>query len=203
MTSLRIEGVGAVRVGRTPVSVPELAVAAPGLVRLIGRNGSGKSTVVEVMAGGIRPRRGVVEIDGHVAHARTARSLRTVTRSEPALLPATTLASHARLFARAGGMPSAIVLDALEAAGLGECLSARADELSTGQLRTAWNALTTTREAPIRILDEPFLGIDAAGARRLVAAIERWASTGLVVLVDHEARAIAATSIDVTMEDGA
>lgn len=199
MTSVVIEGVGSVSIGGSLVRVPDLHAHAPQLVRLTGHNGVGKSTVVDLLGGSVVPRRGRVLVDGRVASGRLARGTRTVTRSEPALLPAVSLERHARLFARAAGVDAGRALSALAAAGLDGCLALRADALSTGQRRSAWVVLTTLREAGVRILDEPFLGLDDEAAIRLSAAIERWAATGLVVLVDHGARSIAAEANVVRM----
>lgn len=200
MTSVDIEGVGSVTIGGAVVRVPDLHARAPQLVRLTGRNGVGKSTVVELLGGSVAPRRGRVLVDGRVASGRLARGARTVTRSEPALLPAVSLERHARLFARAAGVDADHALSALVGAGLGDCLAVRADELSTGQRRSAWVVLTTLREARVRILDEPFLGLDDVAAGRLATAIEGWAATGLVVLVDHGARPLAAETTVARME---
>lgn len=201
MTSVVVEGVGAVPIGGSLVRVPELRARAPRLVRLTGRNGVGKSTVVELLAGSMVPRHGRVLVDGRVASARLARSARTVTRSEPALLPAVSLERHARLFARAAGVDADRAISALAAAGLERSLAVRAEALSTGQRRSAWVVLTTLRETGVTILDEPFLGLDDEAACRLAATIEAWAASRLVVLVDHAARALAADTTVVRMED--
>jgi ABC-type multidrug transport system ATPase subunit len=200
MTSVVVEGVGCVSIGGSLVRVPELRARAPQLLRLTGPNGVGKSTVVELLGGSVVPRRGRVLIDGTIASGRLARLARTVTRSEPALLPAVSLERHARLFARAAGVGADHALAALAGAGLEGCLAVRADALSTGQRRSAWVVLTTLREAGVRILDEPFLGLDEEAACRLAVAIEAWASTGLVVLVDHGARSLEAETAVVRME---
>lgn len=200
MTSVLIEGVGIVPVGRSRVRVPDLEGRAPRLLRLVGRNGIGKSTVVELLAGAARPPRGRVLVAGRLASDPLARAGRTVTRSEPALLPAVSLERHARLFGRAAGVGADRAIAALAAAGLEGCLAMRADALSTGQRRSAWVVLTTLREAGVMLLDEPFLALDVEAAARLAASVERWASTRLVVLVDHGERALAAETGVVRME---
>lgn len=200
MTGIVVEGVGSVPIGRSRVRVPDLEARAPRLLRLVGRNGIGKSTVVELLAGASRPPRGRVLVAGRAASDPLARAARTVTRTEPALLPALSLERHARLFGRAAGVGADRAIAALADAGLEGCLAMRTDALSTGQRRSAWVALTTLREASVMLLDEPFLGLDGDAAARLAATVERWASTRLVVLVDHGDRELAADTTVVRME---
>lgn len=188
MSTIRVVDIGAVRQGRVSVPLPDLAVDGPGLLHIVGPNGAGKSTMVEVLAGTLVPRFGTVEIAGQRAHSLQARRSRTVTRSEQAFMPGVTLARHAQLFARAGGVSADRARAALVDAALERCLQVPVGALSTGQRQRAWIELTTLRDAAVRILDEPFLGLDEGAAGQVSGTIERWATAGLVVLVDHDAR---------------
>lgn len=199
MIGVRIEGVGSVVVGTANIAVPDVDISRSGLVRLTGPNGAGKSSVLELLGGGLRPRVGRAQISGLDAHLRGARERRTMTRSESALLPGVSLAAHARMFARAAAVSHDAALRALAHAGLAAKALSAAGSLSTGERQRAWLALTTLRDARVRLLDEPFLGLDAAAARRLIADIERWSERGIVVLVDHEQREIDATVSEIRM----
>jgi ABC-type transport system involved in cytochrome bd biosynthesis fused ATPase/permease subunit len=62
--------------------------------------------------------------------------------------------------------------------------------------------LTTLGDAPVVLLDEPFLGIDARAADALRARISAWAATRLVVVVDHEERAWGSEAMALSLEPG-
>ncbi len=184
---IEVSDVGAVQRGMRTIAVPDLAVDPPALVRVQGPNGSGKSTLVELLAGGIAPDRGSVRVCGEAAASARARALRRVCRSEIALLGHVTLRRHAVLFARAAALPPGAAIDALRDESLSERLDDTVGELSTGEARRAWVRLTTLGDAPVVLLDEPFLGVDAPAAAVLRSRLIGWARTRLVVVVDHDA----------------
>lgn len=188
MIGIALAGVGTHRCGRAEVSIPDLSLEGPGIVRLRGENGSGKSTLLELLAGGIRPRTGSIAVCGVPATSSRARRWRRVARSEIALLPGLTLRRHAALFARAAGVEADAAVRALEADGLGTRIDSCAADLSTGERRRAWVRLTMLGDAPVLLLDEPFLGLDEAAAAALDVQLERWSTQRMVVLVDHGAR---------------
>lgn len=189
MIGVTVAGVGAVRRGSRMVAIPDLVIDGPGLVRVRGDNGSGKSTLIELLAGGIAHARGSVRVCGVPAASRAARPLRRVCRTEIALLGHVTLRRHAALFARAAGLPRQAALAALADEGLGGRLDDAVDELSTGEARRAWVRLVTVGAAPVLLLDEPFLGMDAESSERLLSCIADRALDALVMVVDHGDRA--------------
>lgn len=199
MIGIEVVGVGAVPRGRRTVALPDLSIDGPGLVRVRGPNGSGKSTLVELLAGGIAPAVGAVRVCGVPATAPAARPLRRVCRTEIGLLGHVSLRRHAGLFARAAGVPRRAGLDALADEGFADRLDDAVDELSTGEVRRAWVRLTTLGAAPVLLLDEPLLGVDAAAATALRSRIAHWASEALVLVIDHDDRAWQAPVLDVAL----
>ncbi|WP_347754496.1 ATP-binding cassette domain-containing protein [Agrococcus sp. ProA11] len=200
---LAVAGVGSLHRGGRPVPLPELTVDGPGIVLVRGANGSGKSTLLELLAGGIRPLHGSVSVCGVPAHSSAARRLRRVSRTDIALLPHVTLRRHAMLFAHAAGVQPAAALESLVDEGLGPRIDARVATLSTGEARRAWVRLTTLGAAPVLLLDEPFLGLDAAAGETLQARLERWGSNRLVLLVDHGDRRLRGVVRELRMGPGA
>jgi ABC-type multidrug transport system ATPase subunit len=191
--------VGAVRRGARTVTIPDLVIDGTGLVRVRGGNGCGKSTLIELLAGGIAPATGSVRVCGEPATSPAARRLRRVCRTEVALLGHVTLRRHAVLFARAAGLPTLAATDALADEGLADRLDDVVDELSTGEARRAWVRLTTVGRAPVLLLDEPFLGIDAAAAAALRSRVAAWAEGSLVLVVDHEAHAWQSPALELVL----
>lgn len=196
MIGVTLTGVGTVRRGERTVSIPDLRIDGPGLVRLAGANGCGKSTLIELLAGGIAPATGSVEVCGVPATSSAARLVRRVCRTEIALLGHVTLRRHAVLFARAAGRPARAAMDALADEGLADRLDDAVDELSTGEARRAWVRLTTVGRAPVLLLDEPFLGVDAAASATLRSRVAAWAEESLVLVVDHDGHAWRPTALE-------
>ena len=199
MIGIAVADVGEVRRGRRSVTIPDLAVEGPGLVCVRGGNGCGKSTLIELLAGGIAPARGSVRVCGEPAMSRAARRARRVCRTEIALLGHVTLRRHAALFARAAGLPGGAAMDALVDEGLGGRLDDAVDALSTGEARRAWVRLTTVGRAPVLLLDEPFLGVDLAASIALRSRVTAWAAESLVIVVDHDDRAWESPALELAL----
>lgn len=159
------------------------------MTHLAGRNGTGKSTLVELVAGYLRPWSGSVLVNGHPAHRPEARKGRRVTRSTVSLYHDMTVADHLAFTARTGDEPAA-ELDRLrsraDAYGLGPWMETAAGALSTGNARKLWLLVTTPGRPLTMVLDEPFEGLDDQGAGVLVDELRAWAAERLVVLVAHD-----------------
>ena len=189
MIGVALADVGAVRRGARSIAIPDLMADGPGLVRVHGPNGCGKSTLIELLAGGIVPASGSVRVCGVPATRSAARRLRRVCRSEIALLGHVSLRRHAALFARAAGLPRQAAIDALADEGLADRLDDPCEQLSTGEARRAWVRLTIVGPAPVLLLDEPFLGVDADASAALRSRIAARSADALVIVVDHGDRA--------------
>lgn len=70
---LHLRGISKVYPGVVALDDVSLDVAAGEVVGLIGENGAGKSTLLKILAGGIAPTRGQIEIDGTLHDALTPR----------------------------------------------------------------------------------------------------------------------------------
>ena len=92
--------------GTTALDGFDLDVARAEITGLIGHNGAGKTTFVEVVAGLTRPDSGQVTIGGTDAlrTPRQARRLLGVAPQEPALYVSATVRDNLLLFAALGGL---------------------------------------------------------------------------------------------------
>ena len=170
--TLTATAIAAFRGERLVLRDVSLAVPAGGALLLTGPNGSGKSTLLRILAGLRRPDAGSIEWPGPVAY------LGHLDAIKPGLTAAENLAFAA---ARGGSLA-----DSLAAMDLTPLADTPARLLSAGQKRRLALARLMLAPAPVWLLDEPTLGLDAASVARLgiVLAAHR-AGGGVVVAATH------------------
>ncbi|MFE0652670.1 ATP-binding cassette domain-containing protein [Streptomyces sp. NPDC059534] len=164
-----------------------LALPAAALVRIVGANGTGKSTLLRLLAGIDAPTEGRV----------TGRPARTAYVPErfPAALPFTAadylvhlgrIQGLGRTAARAG---AGEWLERFGAAGHARTPLA---ELSKGTSQKVAVAQALLADPALLVLDEAWTGLDTGARAELDAAVrERLAAGATVVFVDHDPRRLA------------
>ncbi len=162
-------------------------VSAGGALLLLGSNGSGKSTLLRVLAGLLRPAAGRVAWAGEdvlsdlAGHATRVGYL----GHQDAIKPGLTAAENLRFAASVGGRRDAVGA-ALETLGLSRFGDLPARLLSAGQRRRLALARLMLTPAPLWLLDEPTLGLDAGSVAQLGAVLAgHRAGGGLVVAATH------------------
>ncbi|MEA2188047.1 MAG: type transport system ATP-binding protein [Solirubrobacteraceae bacterium] len=170
------------RGGRVVLSDVSLAVGAGQLVHLAGANGSGKTSLLRVLAGLSAPRVGTVRRPARCAFVGEKVTLAGSVRAGEWL----TVMRGLR------GLPAADWRAAVRDAGLEpSVLSLPAARHSKGMLQRLTLIEATEPGCDALLLDEPFVGLDAAGhewlARRLLS---RLAAGAAVLLTDHSGAAI-------------
>jgi heme exporter protein A len=154
---------------------------------LTGPNGSGKSSLLRLLAGLLPPAAGALRWNGRpVADDREAQRARLLYLGhQEGLKPTLTVGEMLRLHARLRGAP-ADPGGALEALGIGGLADLPGRQLSAGQRRRVGLARLLVCPAPLWLLDEPTVGLDAAGlaAFRAIAAAHRRAG-GAIVAATH------------------
>lgn len=160
-------------------------VASGQALVLAGPNGSGKSSLLRLLAGLLRPAAGTLLWNGQDALADLADHGRRVAYlgHQDAIKPGLTARENLQLQARLSGRSAS---QALAALGLGALADLPARMLSAGQKRRLALARLCLTAAPIWLLDEPTLGLDAASIDRLGDLLSTHrAGGGIVVAATH------------------
>jgi ABC-2 type transport system ATP-binding protein len=162
-------------------------VARGEVFALLGTNGAGKTSTVELLEGLAPPSAGRVRVLGHDPYGeRDAVRPRTGVMLQEGGFPAElTVAETVRMWAgcTSGARP---VGEALETVGLGKRAGVRVKQLSGGERRRLDLALALLGEPEVLFLDEPTTGLDAEGRREtwdLVRALRDGGTT--VLLTTH------------------
>lgn len=155
----------------------------PGVTALFGRSGSGKSTVVQAVAGLLTPRAGRIAIGGEVvfdrarnlylpAHKRRIGTVFQDARLFPHLTVAQNL-DYGRWFARhhpAGGVSRAHVIDLL---GIGHLMSRRPAHLSGGERQRVALGRAILSNPRALVMDEPLAALDEPRKAEILPLLER------------------------------
>ncbi|SMC22330.1 ATP-binding cassette, subfamily B [Desulfacinum hydrothermale DSM 13146] len=175
----------------------EMAVAAGERVALVGDSGSGKSTLLHLLMRLYDPDRGAVLVDGRDIREFTLASLRNQmavvlqdsyifrmsVRDNIAMAKPGATEDEVVAAARAAGAHEFIL-------GLSQGYDTQLGEggggLSGGQKRRLAIARAILRDAPIVVLDEPTVGLDAASEKRVMASIQRLTRGRTTFMVTHQ-----------------
>ncbi|WP_067109320.1 heme ABC exporter ATP-binding protein CcmA [Sphingopyxis granuli] len=178
---LRLHRVACIRGDRLLFEGLSLTLARGEALWLRGPNGTGKSSLIRLAAGLLRPAAGTVERHERIALIDEATAL-------DAELP---LRRALDIWAQIDGIDGPMVARAMEAMALAPLAEVPVAMLSTGQRKRAAMARVIASAAPIWLLDEPANGMDDAARARLVAAIAAHrANGGAVLLASHFALGI-------------
>jgi ABC-2 type transport system ATP-binding protein len=166
----------------------DLDVGAGEITGLIGHNGAGKTTFMEVITGLVRADQGQVTVGGVDARRqpRAARRLLGIAPQELALYLTATVQDNLRLFGALAGLRGAPLRRAVDQVAeelmLTDVLGQRAGLLSGGQRRRTQAATAMVGGAPLLLLDEPTAGADPQTRAALLAAVRARAAAGAAVL---------------------
>ncbi|MFS0731927.1 zinc ABC transporter ATP-binding protein AztA [Microbacterium sp. 1P10UB] len=204
MFAASLRGVSVDYAGIIAVDAVDLDVAAAALTVIVGANGAGKSTVLEVLAGARAPSTGTVTISG-VARAFVPQRSVVSDRLPLTVRDVVTVGVWGRLghFRRVSRHDRAVIDDALERLGITDLASLPFFSLSGGQRQRALLAQGLARGADLLLLDEPTTGLDAGSARLIRAAIAGQVRCGVaVVCVSHDERLISDADEVIRMSRG-
>jgi ABC-2 type transport system ATP-binding protein len=151
MTALAARGICKSFGRRRVLAGLDLAIAPGELVAVVGENGTGKTTLLRILAGDLRPDAGTVAIAGRPGYCP-----QMVVLDE-----ALTVDQHVRYFQAAYGIGSMARAEVLiERLGYAACRGQRAGILSGGTKQKLSLTLALMHDPPVLLLDEPYQGFD-------------------------------------------
>jgi heme exporter protein A len=172
---------------RTALGGVSVVVANGDTLAVFGQNGAGKTTMLRVLAGLLRPHGGTARVAGARLpdEAWKVRGRIGFLGHDPLLYRELTGRENLRFHARLHGAADGRVEELLEAVGMARRADDPARELSRGMLQRLAAARAVLHEPALLLLDEPRAGLDPAAVAQLEPLIGR-ASGRTRVLVTHD-----------------
>jgi heme exporter protein A len=175
--------------GRRAVDGVAFTLRGGECLALFGPNGAGKTTLLRMLAGLLRPTSGTARIGGvEVPGGPAVRAVVGLISHASLLYGALTALENVELAAKLYGVrePRAAALRALEAMRVRDRAATPVRALSRGLQQRVSIARAMVHEPSVVLLDEPFTGLDAAGAAALTSALVALRGSGAaLVLVTH------------------
>ncbi len=181
------QDVACIRGERPVFSGVSFSLEPGGALALVGANGAGKSSLLRILAGLLGRAGGTLRWDGAPldddwpAHRSRLHYIGHLDAVKPTLTATETLDGWAHLRGRARADAGA-----LAALGIEDLADVPGRYLSAGQRRRLALARLLATPAPLWLLDEPTVTLDAEAAARVAAMIDRHrAAGGMAVVATH------------------
>ena len=161
---MRLSGNGlvCVRGGREVFAGLNFRAAAGEALAVMGRNGSGKTSLLRLVAGLLIPAGGIITLDGGNAELTLPEQCHYLGHRD-ALKPALSVAENLAFWADFLGGERFDATESLAAVGLDHATDLPAAFLSAGQRRRLSLARLIAIRRPVWLLDEPTTALDVAG----------------------------------------
>jgi len=199
----------------TPVRDVSLEVGKGEFVIIIGRSGTGKSTMLNLVAGLIRPSSGRVLVEGRDLAQLSDREMSRLRSREmgyvfqfPSLLPSLSIRDNI-------AMPSTFSADKnskgsprraeelLEMLGLGERMECYPRHLSAGEQKRAVIARSLMNEPRILLADEPTSDLDERTESEIMGLLKQIHDNGMTILmVTHSLALVPYATCAYSMDKG-
>jgi molybdate transport system ATP-binding protein len=180
--------------------------AQPGVTAIVGPSASGKTLLLDLLAGLVRADRGVddagaafVTLDGQVLDGRASfvpahRRPTGYAAQHASLWPHRTVRAHVEPFAEDAARATRLI----DRLGLGALVERYPARLSGGERQRVGLARALARRPRLLLLDEPLTALDRRARSSLLTVLREEADGAIVLFVTHdlaEARAISDRAI--------
>jgi manganese/zinc/iron transport system ATP- binding protein len=163
------------------------------LIGIVGPNGAGKSTLIKAILGLVPKASGHVEIYGQ-PYKTQRKQIGYVPQRESVDWDFPTSAldvvlmgryGHIGWFKRPGAKDRQIAMECLDKLGIADYAHRQISQLSGGQQQRVFLARALAQDALVYLMDEPFVGVDAATEKAIVSLLNELKDQGKTVLVVH------------------
>lgn len=161
------------------------------IIALLGRNGTGKSTLMNTITGYLCQSSGDIAICGYdvLTQSREARCRTGYLPEQPPLYPDMTVTEYLRYCCRLRGISkmqqTAEIARVIALTGLGEYAHRLSGRLSKGYRQRLGVAQALLGQPPLLILDEPGSGLDPLQMAQMREVIRRAGEDSTVLLSSH------------------
>ncbi|SNZ04172.1 iron complex transport system ATP-binding protein [Terribacillus aidingensis] len=181
--------------------VKDLTIEIPKgkITALVGANGSGKSTILKTMARVMKPKNGMVLLDGKSIHKQSTKAV----AKQLAILPQNPVAPegltvselvaygrypHQKGFGTLTPYDKEVIAWAIEVTGMTDFEQRAVDQLSGGQRQRAWIAMALAQETETLFLDEPTTFLDMAHQLEVLMLLQKLnrEESRTIVMVVHD-----------------
>lgn len=199
---LRLENLGK-RHGEHVVFEGLTHTFGPGCVALCEEDSTGKTSLLEIIAGVRKPDAGDVWIDGHSLRQAPQQALDRLAHVPDNCLVSPAQTGRERLMQVAAAKQVALdhaVLELADALGLAPHLDKRFEQMSTGTRRKVFLTAAALGDPAVVIADGPSNGLDAQGRSVLAEIFKLWGQDRVVLFASHDpelVRACGAQAVNV------
>ncbi len=200
----------------TPVRGVSLEVKRGEFVIIIGRSGTGKTTLLNLAAGMIRPTSGQVAIDGSDLSQMTQKELSALRSQKigflfqfPSLIPALTVLDNITLpsiFVRRNGHSDSVekhALELLRTLRLESKAAVHPKQLSAGETKRVVLARSLINRPQLVLADEPTSDLDERTEKEVMDLLHEFNSRGVTfIIVTHSLQLVPFGTRAFEMQDG-